>query len=138
MAEPRAGRAAGVDATPDSRATGAGGAGRCGSAAGPTLGDRAREDALAWAAHLRSVRSAVCSQLSAGSADLAEVMAARHDDAVGAVFLLGVLESLPGARKVDTRRRLAELGLSGAMPLAELDDAAVGLVVSNFPLGSRA
>jgi guanylate kinase len=39
-----------------------------------------------------------------------------------AVTVLFVLESLPGARKVTTRRRLGQLGIAETLPIGRLDD----------------
>ena len=98
--------------------------------ADPTDGGRA--DALRWAAHLRSVREAVREQMADGRATLGEVLRRREDPAVGAVRLLWVLESRPGARKVDTRRQMATAGLAESLCLAEMDDAQVEAVLSAF------
>lgn len=97
------------------------------------MGRSSRQEALEWAAHVRAVREAVTTLLSSGGATLGEVLDDRGDPAVGAVHLLTVLEALPGARKVDTRRRLAELGLPEREPIAGLDSAAVALVRAEFP-----
>jgi hypothetical protein len=48
-----------------------------------------------------------------------------------------LLESLPGARKVDTRRHLLRLGLDGDLPLSELDDGIRQVVLREFPMTSR-
>jgi len=101
------------------------------------MGGSARQDALDWAAHVRAVRGAVSEAVAGGGATLSEVMGERGDPAVGAIHLLTVLEALPGARKVDTRRRLAELGLPERVAIAGLDDDAVTLVRAEFPLGAR-
>ena len=82
--------------------------------------DDPREDALAWAAHLRDTRSRTCAELETRSTGLAEVLGRRDDPASGAIHLLSVLESLPGARKVITRRTLAEMGVPERIPLADL------------------
>ncbi len=84
----------------------------------------ARRDALEWAEAARSRREGVRDELRSGAVDLAEVMSARTGDpALGAVRLLWVLESVPGARKISTRRALAALGVDAATPLAVIDDA---------------
>jgi hypothetical protein len=83
-----------------------------------------RDAAFRWAAAARSTRHLVRSELAAGDATLAQVLArATSDPLVGQVKLLWALESLPGARKIDTRRRLAALGIDAATPLAQLDRA---------------
>ena len=99
-------------------------------AGGADNGPRGR--ALAWAAHLRGVRSSLREDLGAGTTDLGAVLGRRGDPAVGAVHLLWVLESLPGARKVPTRRALAAMGIGERTPLAGLSDAEVAAVLERF------
>lgn len=89
-------------------------------------------EALGWAAALREVRSSVCEQLGAGTATLGEVMNTRTDSRVGEAHLLVVLESLPGASKVATRRTLADLGIGGRTRLADLRDDEVASVLVAF------
>jgi hypothetical protein len=94
----------------------------------------AAADALAWAAHLRAVRDAVTTALATGEASLEEVLARRHDPAVAPIHLLTVLEALPGARKVDTRRRLTALGLPGRHAVGDLAEADLAVLAGAFPL----
>jgi hypothetical protein len=94
--------------------------------------DDAHARALAWAEHARSVRADLVEDLAAGRAVLADVVARRDEDLVGRIKLLVVLEALPGAGKVATRRRLAELGVDQDAPLATLDDAQVRVVLDAF------
>ncbi len=92
-----------------------------------------RDDALEWAATARDRREAVRDELRGGSVDLAAVMAARTDDAaLGTVRLLWVLESVPGARKISTRRALAAMGVDADMPLAAIDDTLAATLVARF------
>jgi hypothetical protein len=67
-----------------------------------------------------------------GSADLAGVLSMRNDPALGAIHLLSVLEAVPGALKVLTRRRLAELGWDENLPIAALTDEEVADAVREF------
>lgn len=85
-----------------------------------------------WAQHLRLVRDTVLESLSDGSITLAEVLERRLDPAIGEIRLLSVLESLPGARKIDVRRKLTNLDLagSGAISGVAVDD--LQLVVDEF------
>jgi hypothetical protein len=69
--------------------------------------------------------------------ELADVLESRTRPDVGTVHLRAVLEALPGARRVDTRRRLAELGLPERTPLCELEDASVETVLEAFGPGGR-
>lgn len=96
-----------------------------------------RQGALDWAAAARAARHDVRSTMSSGQRSLADVLdAAQRDPMIGHVKLLWALESLPGARKVDTRRTLASMGLAEAARLSTLDAATVQRVVSTFrPIG---
>lgn len=82
-----------------------------------------RVDELAWAARARERRDELREQLAGGSVGLGDVLdRARSDELTGSVKVLWALESLPGARKVQTRRRLVELGIDGATRLGALSD----------------
>lgn len=81
---------------------------------------------------MRDARDSVCEQLSGGVASLDEVMDSRSDPRVGEVYLLVVLESLPEASKVATRRMLADLGISGRTRLADLRDEEVTSILAAF------
>lgn len=95
-------------------------------------GADSRVSALEWAELLRSVRASVCDQLAAGSVDLPEVLEARSDPAVGDIALLSVLESLPGARKIDTRRALSALGVPERVRLRDLGPEELEAVLAHF------
>jgi hypothetical protein len=95
--------------------------------------DPAHRAALAWAEDARATRAAVVADLSASRRTLDEVLDARGDELVGRIKLLTILEALPGATKVGTRRRLSELGLEQAIPIASLDEAQLDLVRGSFP-----
>ncbi|MDQ2679107.1 MAG: hypothetical protein M3Y51_10230 [Actinomycetota bacterium] len=102
--------------------------------------DPDRRDALDWADTARRRRAQVRDELRDGSVDLASVMTARTEDpALGAVRLLWVLESVPGARKISTRRALAAMGVDPAMALAAIDDALAAVLVERFstPVGDE-
>ncbi len=79
-------------------------------------------------------RERLLAGLADGSMRLAEVLSARHDDDRGEVKLLAVLEALPGARKVATRRIMAELGLDERVRVNELDEEQSATVLATFPL----
>lgn len=88
---------------------------------------------MAWADGAREVRYGLREQLRAGERQLASVLAAAHgDELVARVKLLWLLESLPGAGKVVTRRKLAELGLDGATPVGELNEVDVQRILDEF------
>ena len=95
-----------------------------------------RAAALAWAERSRTRRSELRDDLRSGRRTLADVLDARADDHDGRVRLLYVLESLPAAGKVGTRRRLAQLGLSETAPIRDLDDATCRVLVAEFPVGA--
>lgn len=102
---------------------------------GTTDATDGRGQALAWADAARSTRHRVRRELAEGTVGLAEVLAARHaDELVGHLRLLWVLESLPGARKTDTRRALERLGLDGDRSLAAQSPAELDTVLASFPL----
>jgi guanylate kinase len=87
-----------------------------------------RAAAFDWADRRRRARARLREDLGAGRRTLAELLeVARDPDPVdpedpAAVKVLVVLESLPGARKVATRRRLAGIGVPETLPLGQLDD----------------
>lgn len=92
-----------------------------------------RDHALAWAADARRVREQTRAELSDGSVAVADVLESGSDDPmVGAVRLLWVLESLPGARKSDTRRALAALGLDGDRAISDLSPQERATVLDRF------
>lgn len=94
-------------------------------------GDRAT--ALRWAGAARDAREQVRTELRNGERDLAAVLREdRADDHRGAVWLLWVLESRPGVRKIDTRRQLDSLGIDPVTELAQLDGATVELLIERF------
>jgi len=99
-----------------------------------------RAAALDWADRARAARHDTREQLRTGATTLAEVLGrADGDELVGELKLLWVLESLPGARKVDTRRRLGELRLDEGARLRTLDAATRQLIEHDFdsPGGPR-
>ena len=56
---------------------------------------------------------------------------------IGRIKLLWVLESLPGAGKVATRRHLASLGLEESIPVGELSDEQRSIISAEFGTASR-
>lgn len=93
-----------------------------------------RDDALAWAAAFRERRSQLRSSLNDGSLTLDQLLsdAAHSDD--GAVKLLYVLESLPSAGKVATRRHLAVLGVDEGVTLDALTTSERAAILRDFPM----
>jgi hypothetical protein len=75
-------------------------------------------------------------QLRAAQLDLpAALELALTDELIAAVKLLFVLESLPGARKTDTRRTLSALGVDPATPVGVLDGHQRHLMCETFGSG---
>lgn len=100
-------------------------------------GHPARSDrpaALAWAEAVRVHRRTLRDSLRDGSDGLEQLIGRveRGDADDGSVRLLFVLESLPGAGKVDTRRRLHRLGLEETTPLRDLDPAERRSILQEF------
>ncbi len=93
-----------------------------------------RGAALAWATHLREVRAFLSDALGSARVTLDEVLAERTDPGVACVHVLTVLESMPGARKIDTRRALAEAGIALRTPLGDMSDDEVAYVANRFPI----
>lgn len=93
-----------------------------------------RATAFAWAREQRAAREALAGSLADGSLSLGDALDRACDAPWGSATLLFVLESLPAARKVDTRRALRRLGLDGDVPLHGLDAASRDLVRREFPL----
>jgi guanylate kinase len=96
----------------------------------------ARDDALGWARAARATRHQVREELSTGASTLSEVLDRADSDELTAAVRLGwALESLPGARKVDTRRALDALAIDGDAPLGALDDGTRRTVLERFAAG---
>lgn len=92
-----------------------------------------RSEALEWAGVSREARFRLREQIQNSELTLVEVLDnARTDPLTGQVKLLWTLESLPGARKVLTRRRLSALGLEESARIGALSDQQVELVMANF------
>jgi len=96
------------------------------------VGDR--EAALDWAAAARRRRGELRHELSSGSRTLDDVLSSVEETGDGATRLLFVLESLPRAGKVATRRHLSRLGLSETLALADLSADQQVLVLAEFPV----
>lgn len=99
-----------------------------------------------WIDELRRVRFDVRSQLRSGELSLDQVFVQatqpvvrngiEQESPLWPIKLLWVLESLPHARKVDTRRKLNELGLSESQPIGTLSSEQRSLLITTFPLPS--
>ncbi len=102
------------------------------------MADADRDRALEWAGLARLARYKLRDRLHGGELSLEEALhVARTDPLTGRVKLLWTLESLPGAGKVETRRKLASLGLAESARIGALSDAHQALVLANFGAGDR-
>ena len=109
-------------------------------------GDARSEPTQAWIDELRTTRFDVRTKLQSCEWTRAEVFDQARQRPVRdgreshsplwPVKLLWALESLPNARKVDTRRKLAELGESETQPIGTLTDAQRSLILQTFPLSN--
>lgn len=81
-----------------------------------------RAAAMAMAVEVRERRAAVQARLSSGETTLEAVLdEAAVDDIVATIKVLKVVEALPGAGKVASRRSLAVLGIDESARLGRLD-----------------
>jgi hypothetical protein len=79
----------------------------------PALTPDQRQAALEKAATARRVRAELKEKLKMGSMTLAELLdQGDHDEIVGKMKVLSVLESLPGLGKVKARRLMEEVGIA--------------------------
>lgn len=79
----------------------------------PSLTPEQRVQALAKAAEARRVRAELKEKLKMGALSLPALLAqAEHDDHVGKMKVLAVIEALPGVGKVKARRTMEEIGIA--------------------------
>lgn len=79
----------------------------------PALTAEQRQAALDKAAKVRRERAEVKEKLKMGTLSLSDLLAqAEHDETVGKMKVLSVLESLPGLGKVKARRLMETVGIS--------------------------
>lgn len=89
--------------------------------------------AAEWAERARKARLDLREALRSGDLSLDQVIeTSRTEDLIGRVKLLWVLESLPGAGKVATRRRLDALGMDGSWPLSRFTEEQHKVLVDAF------
>lgn len=89
----------------------------------PALTPDQRQAALEKAAVARRVRAELKEKLKMGSLTLAELLEqGNHDEIVGKMKVLTVLESLPGLGKVKARRLMEEVGISETRRVQGLGD----------------
>lgn len=79
----------------------------------PTLSQDQRQAALEKAAAVRKQRAELKDRLKMGSVSLKELLdQGQHDEVIGKMKVINVLESLPGLGKVKARRAMDEVGIS--------------------------
>jgi signal recognition particle GTPase len=89
----------------------------------PSLSPDQRQAALEKAAAARRLRAELKEKLKMGSLTLKELLAqASHDEIVGKMKVIAVLESLPGLGKVKARRLMEDVGISETRRIQGLGD----------------
>src|ERR1700722_6637716 len=89
----------------------------------PALSPDQRQAALEKAATARRLRAELKEKLKMGSITLKELLdQGDHDEIVGKMKVLSVLESLPGLGKVKARRLMDDVGISETRRLQRLGD----------------
>ncbi len=83
---------------------------------------------------MRDARRQLGERLGRGELDLAGCLDVAAGAAWSSTSLRFVLESLPGARRTDTRRTLSSLGLDPDAPIGSLSSSERGVVLATFPL----
>lgn len=87
----------------------------------PALTTEQRQAALEKAARVRRERAEVKEKLKMGSLTLGELLdKAEHDETVGKMKVVSVLESLPGLGKVKARRLMESVGIAESRRLQGL------------------
>ncbi len=89
----------------------------------PSLSLEQRQAALEKAAAVRRSRAELKERLKMGSLTLEELLSeGDHDEVVGKMKVLSVLESLPGLGKVKARRLMDDVGISESRRVQGLGD----------------
>ena len=89
----------------------------------PTLSSEQRQEALNQAAIARRIRADTKDELKLGSLSFDALLdLAKHDEMIGRMKVLAVLESMPGLGKVKSRRLMAEIGIASNRRLRGLGE----------------
>jgi|TARA_B110000438_G_scaffold22542_1_gene20395 hypothetical protein len=89
----------------------------------PTLSSEQRQEALNQAAIARRIRADTKDELKLGSLSFDALLdLAKHDEMIGKMKVLAVLESMPGLGKVKSRRLMAEIGIASNRRLRGLGE----------------
>jgi len=98
---------------------------------GAVLSDH--DEALVWASEMRSFRYSLRQQISTGELTLQEVLQlSQQSSTLAQVKVLWALESLPAARKVDTRRKLSQLKIPESVRLGDLKKESRSAILAQF------
>ena len=89
----------------------------------PTLSSEQRQEALNQAAIARRIRADTKDELKLGVLSFDALLdLAKHDEMIGKMKVLAVLESMPGLGKVKSRRLMAEIGIASNRRLRGLGE----------------
>ena len=95
-------------------------------------------EVLDWAGEVRANWQAVLDLVACGRLHFADaIQRVPIDRVLGEMKLIKLLEARPGARKVDTRRRLEELGFRADIRLRELGNDGRVAIIEGFGGSSR-
>jgi hypothetical protein len=100
----------------------------------PASAEELHRAALDWASAVREDRAALADRLCSGRLALGDCLDAAPSAPWGRTTVLFVLESLPDARKSDTRRALGRLGVDGSLAVADLSPEQRRRLAAEFPL----
>ncbi|MFM9085068.1 MAG: integration host factor, actinobacterial type [Acidimicrobiia bacterium] len=100
----------------------------------PALTDEQRRRAIDKARAVRAAMSRAREDLARGALSLSAVLAPREaSDPVSRLYVVKVLESLPGVGKVSARRALEELGIGERRRVSTLGPQQRAALVARFP-----
>ncbi len=99
----------------------------------PPLTPEQRTAALQKAAAARQARAEVKNRLKYSQGSLSEVIEqGRHDDTIGKLKVVALLESMPGIGKVKARSIMSEIGISPTRRIRGLGPHQVAALVERF------
>ena len=100
----------------------------------PSLSPEQRQAALEKAGIARRERAELKEKLKMGSVNLKELLAlAEHNEIIGKMKVLAVLESLPGVGKVKARRTMDDIGISETRRVRGLGEQQRKALLEAFP-----
>jgi hypothetical protein len=100
----------------------------------PALTDEQRMRAIERARAVRAAMSRARKDLASGVLSLADALAPREAaDPVARLYVVKVLESLPGVGKVSARRALEQLGIGERRRVSSLGPQQRAALVARFP-----